>query len=328
MADLATLLSDSRETESRAQLILVSAFALAAILLALAVLVNSAIYTENLATRSENVESTQALEYRHGVTQYMSDVIAFANENNNTEDYEAIKENVSDGIADAGVYSALQQAQRGKALSVNVTSNWDEEGSRIFQTDGGSFTSNETEEDWTLVSDVDNTRAFSLELTKIPTDSFSIVVNNTADPNEEWRLNITDDGASDKNVTVITPDSTTRRCSYTSIESVDVTGATVNGEPCPAMLDTEDGKPMGFGINVSDGYAIEFEEADDIEGNYSLVVDNDTLDANTNDNYSELDEPGGPSVTPAVYSATVKLDYETARMEYETEIRIAPGEPR
>jgi hypothetical protein len=320
MADLATLLSDSRETESRAQLILVSAFALAAILLALAVLVNSAIYTENLATRSENVESTQALEYRHGVTQYMSDVIAFANENNNTEDYEAIKENVSDGIADAGVYSALQQAQRGKALSVNVTSNWDEEGSRIFQTDGSDFTNNKTNGSWTLATDVDNTRAFTLELDDV-TGKFSIIVNNTADPKKNWTLNITKDE--------VTVNGVDTECSDGSdINSVDVTGATVNGEPCPGLLDTKDGKSMRFGTNVSDGYAIEFEEADDIEGNYSLVVDNDTLDANTNDNYSELDEPGGPSVTPAVYSATVKLDYETARMEYETEIRIAPGEPR
>jgi hypothetical protein len=113
MADLATLLSD-RHSHSRGQLILLTAFALGAIFLGLALIANSAIFTENLATRNENVESTDALEYRYSVTQATGEIVAFANEYNHTS-HDEITANVEQGIRDMSAYTGIQQVERGDA---------------------------------------------------------------------------------------------------------------------------------------------------------------------------------------------------------------------
>ena len=320
MADLSAL--GQHDRSDRAQLILVTAFALAAIFLGLAIIVNSAIFTENLATRSENVESTEALEYRQSVAQFTAGVVEYANENNATNE-EDIWRNVSDGIRELNEYNGIQQAQNGAAIALEFNNS--ENGSRIFQTDGTSFESNSTSgtPDWTLATDVDRTRAFEINASSI-SGTFHVIANDTSDPATEWVAEI--NGTA---VEVTRPGGGTDACTVGSVETVDLTNAQVNGTACPALRDTTTGESLQFAVGVGDGYAIEFENPDIIEGNYNLVVDNTSLDANTNDNYRESDEPGnGPRVTPAMYSATVELQYETPRVEYRTLVRVAPGESK
>ncbi|MFC6721213.1 hypothetical protein [Halobacteriaceae bacterium SHR40] len=315
MADL----GHRSRSRSRGQLILVTALALAAIFLGLAVIVNSAIFTENLATRNENVESTEALEYRHSVTQYMGEIVEFANEHNNSQ-YDYIERNVSDGTADASLYTSIQQAEDGAGLSLEKVG--DREGARIYQTDGSTFEDNDTNEDWTLVTDVETTRAFTMNVSSI-SGSFEVIADDGTD---EWSITVTDD---DLNVT--NPAGTSETCDYSSLDSLDITGATVNGEPCPALVDTGDGESMRLADALDDEYRIEFEDGDAIQGNYSLVVAGSNLDdagtIQTNRNYSAVDGPGtGPYVRPAMYSARFELEYETPRVLYETDITVAPGE--
>ncbi|WP_336327733.1 hypothetical protein [Halovenus sp. HT40] len=313
MADL------SSGQRDRGQLILVTAFALAAIFLGLAIIVNSAIFTENLATRSENVDSTKALEYRHGVTQFTGEVIGFANENNATTN-ETIRRNVTDGIRDINDYTGIQQAQRGTGIALELDSSTN--GSRIFQSDAGTFENNETTADWTLATDVTRTRAFEINVTTHSTGDFTVAVEDT-DSSDEWDLTI-----SNSTVTVDRSGISTESCSVGTVETVDVTAATVNGEVCPALQDTEAGEDLYFAAGIDDEYEINFENADNIEGTYSLVVDNASLDGSTNDNYAEVDGPGsGARVTPAMYSAILDFEYETPEVEYETDVRVAPGEP-
>ena len=322
MADL----GHRSRSRSRGQLILVTALALAAIFLGLAVIVNSAIFTENLATRNENVESTEALEYRHSVTQYMGEIVEFANEHNNSQ-YDYIERNVSDGTADASLYTSIQQAEDGAGLSLEKVG--DREGARIFQNDGGTFADNESNPEWTLAEDVEHTRAFELNISK-PGD-FTINVTEMTS-SDEWTMEIDTSSGSDDNLTVTNPDGDTGTCSFGTIESVDLTGAVVNGSPCPALIDTEDGESLQLRDAFDSEYRIKFENSDKVEGNYSLVVAGSSLDdagdIRTNrDNYTTVDGPGtGPYVRPAMYSARFELEYETPRVLYETDITVAPGE--
>ena len=326
MANLAALLSRRRECDNRAQLILITAFALAAIFLGLAIIVNSAIFTENLATRSENVESTEALEYRYGVTQFTGDVIEVANENNHTS-HDDIRENVSDGILDANDYSGIQQVEGGAAVSLELSETTN--GSRIFQNDGSNFTNNESNSTWTLVEEVNNTRAFELEISEFTnSEEFSIIANDTDTPDEDWKLEISADEVTVTRQDVSEPES----CTVGTVESVDVTGATVNGQACPALEDSEEGDPMQFAAGIDDEYTIEFKGGDEINGSYSLVIEDGSdgeVSGIDDADYAEIDGPGeSPYVVPAMYSATLDLDYETSRVEYQTAVRVAPGEPR
>mgnify|MGYP006287298579 CR=1 FL=1 len=318
MADLSELVGREDGATSRGQLILVSAFALAVIFLALAVVVNSAIFTENLATRSENVESTEALDYRHSIEQSVGDLIGYVNEYNATSDT-ALRQNLSAETENLTVYTGIQQVERGAAVSLGLLDTTN--GTRIFQSSSSEFRNNESDADWTVAESVSNTRAFKIQVTTINND-FTVVANDTSNPSSEWRMVLDDDEVT------VTRDGNTSDCEVDGdIESVDVTGATVNGEVCPALIDTKDGDSLQFAAGISGDYAVEFEDSDEIEGNYSLVVDNASTAAIRDDDYATIGGPGdGPYATPAVYSARVAMDYETPRLEYQTEIVAAPGE--
>lgn len=315
---MANLIADNSRRD-RAQLILVTAFALAAIFLGLAIIVNSAIFTENLATRSENVDSTEALEYRHSVTQLTAEVIGYANEFNSSSEA-TIQQNVSRGVGAINDYSAIQQARGGAAVALELNSSTN--GSRIFQTDGTDFTANDSNGDWTLATNVEQTRAFEINVSSVGS-GFAVVVNGT----DKWRVEI-----ESSEIEVSRSHGASGTCPVSvPLETVDLTGGTVNGEPCPALVDTSSGEPLHFGAGVSGDYAIEFENPQDIEGDYSLVVDNSTtgLDAVNNDNYADDSSPGdNPQVTPAMYSAVVRMEYRTPDTDYQTMVRVAPGEPR
>ena len=73
MADLSRPATDGRR--DRAQLMLVTALALAVVLVVLVLLVNTAIYTENLATRGVDVGADDALEHRAAVVDGVGGVV-------------------------------------------------------------------------------------------------------------------------------------------------------------------------------------------------------------------------------------------------------------
>ena len=321
MADLSALAGREDGPASRGQLILVSAFALAVIFLALAVVVNSAIFTENLATRSENVESTEALDYRHAVEQSVGELLGYVNEYNATSNT-TLGRNLSGEIRNLTVYTGIQQVEQGAAVSLELlgTAN----GTRIFQNSSSEFTNNESDADWTVAESVSNTRAFEIRASDVD-DNFTVVANDTSTPSAEWEMVL--DGDDDE--VIVTRDGfPSERCELDDdIETVDVTGATVNGEVCPALIDTVDGNSLRFAAGIGGDYAIEFVGGNEIEGNYSLVVDNASTAAIRDDDYASIAGPGdGPYATPAIYSARIALDYETARLEYQTEIVAEPGE--
>lgn len=317
---MANLIPDNERRSDRAQLILITAFALAAIFLGLAIIVNSAIFTENLATRSENVDSTEALEYRHSTTQVVGNVVEYANKFNSTGgNHENVVRNVSQSIGELNDYTGVQQSRSGSAVALDLNSTTN--GSRIYQTDGTGFENNNSEVSWTLADNVDQTRAFEINASSInspATDPFTVIVNDSSDT---WEAEI-DSGS----VTVTRPNGASDTCSRSTIETIDLTGATVNGTTCPALIDTDTGEPLHFGVGVGSGYTIRFENASQITGNYSLVVDKSVT---PNSNYADVDGPGeGPRVTPAIYSAVVEMEYQTPELEYVTLVRVAPGEPR
>lgn len=326
MADLASLLSTLKQAKgpdssaSRGQIILITALALAVTFLALAVLINSAIFTENLATRNENVEPNQALEYRHSVEQLVGTIIEDTNHNHS--DYDTIHENVSDGIRDASMYTAMQQIERENAVSVQLQDAT--EGTRIFQENVSTFESNLSADDWVLAEAIDNTRAFRINATNtdLTTDTFTVIANDTTTSERDWELRIDEDELVVERSDVADAE----RCQLGDTPNIDVTDATVDGEPCPALLDNEDGDPLYFAAGIDSPYNITFENGNDIEGTYSLVVDE--TDPGHADNYRLLDEPGdGPVNVDALYAATVSLEYETTKFEYETNVWVAPGEP-
>lgn len=325
MADLAG--------RNRGQIILIAAFALAVIFLTLALVVNSAIFTENLASRSDTTGSGDALAERAVVAANVGDAIEAANRNNYSSDSE-LQTAVENSIIAYQSESGPRQAASGQLTDVRYLSL--ETGERITYTGGSTFDGPGTE--YNLAEDIDRTpngngtRAFVINATSMPSSRSAAFNISVVGPNgARWTTEIWegDDGAGTDYVNI-----STERVDLTGAVVADyecgisegstnapliaITDGTINGRPCAALGTTGSGENLHFGAGTDAEYDIRFENANNIAGNYTLVV---------------FDGGTSPTITTAgtarnaLYQVTVRYDYETTNIEYTTEIRVAPGEP-
>lgn len=315
------------DLDERGQIILIAAFALAVTFVSLALVVNSAIFTENLASRGETSGSDDALVVRYEVEQSVGETIEYANTYNTSSENKQ-EANVTESVGTISDSITAQQAATGKIVVVDGPTNF-EDGTRIRDntSDGGSTFENAStggtlQANWTVVNDIDRTRAFRMNLTEVNDASAGFVVNLTEDSSgETWQMVVTNDTASmEYVVTVKQQSSTVGSCvvdDSTSFVRIDVTGGLVGGEPCPHLR---------YGAGIDGSYDLIYNNSDDVTGNYSLVVDNDIT--STPDDLSGSRTTDEPYVTNAIYSATVTYRYDGPEIRYDTFVRVAPGEPR
>jgi hypothetical protein len=322
--------SGSRAGE-RGQLLLIAAFIIGVSFVVLALVVNSAIFTENLATRDDVAGSDDALDYRHEVSQNLGDVVTAINQNNSVlDDYSSsnLDTPVESNVETLQRQSGIQQSSQGRVVDIAFDS-W-EPGLKVAQDDPRTFTNTSgSKTDWTVVENVPNTRNVKLNVTQDPgiallSDPFEMVVERGGD---EWTLTIADDstGTDDVLIEVDRPGESPETCTseFDGYLIIDVTGGTIGGDPCHALTRLTDGTPMWFGTGVSPDYDIRFENGDELVGTYSFVVE----DPATPDDPGDFGSPGsGPYTKDAVYSASVSYHYYTQNVGFETVVRAVPGE--
>jgi len=314
----------------RGQIILVAAFALAVIFVTLSLVVNSAIFTENLASRSDTTGSGDALSERAAMEKSIGDSIEAANLNNDSSK-SSLDDAVTDSIVEYNRENGRQQASSGQVANVSFTSST--EGTRIEDDGGGSFEGDiglPDTVDYDLVTQVERvpdgngTRAFVIEATALPGSSNRFNITASGSSGDRWTTEIWEgsDGAGNPYVNVSTErtdSGATEECGVEfdgATQVIDVTDGTINGRPCDALGTTPSGENLHFAAGTEDPYDIVFENADDIEGEYSLVVHGSSLTINT----------AGDDTT-ALYQVTVEYSYSTTNLEYVTDVRVAPGEP-
>lgn len=303
--------SEPRATECeqarRGQLLLVGGIVLALTFIALAIVVNSAIFTENLATRGDVPGAEGAIEYRHETVQAVGGILAAVNDNESIgpDTIEPAVENIS-------VQGGLQQSRQGRV--VNITYLDRESGVRVADNSSGDFTDPSGNTTWTVAEDVSMTRNVQFEFESLR-GNFTVVLNET-DSSSYWNMTVTKDNNLTVEVNQAGESPRSGTCQTAgNLSTVDVTGATVNGAACQALEREGTGEPLWFGYEL-DEYNIEFENATAADGDYSMIV-GDT--ANVDE--AEFDNDDG-----AVYSVSVTYRYRTSAVRYETEVRVAPGE--
>ncbi|WP_423999374.1 DUF7261 family protein [Haloarcula salina] len=338
MADLA-----GRE---RGQIILIAAFALAVTFVSLALIVNSAIFTENLASRGETAGGDGALDARAMVETSVERSVAAANRYNHSAPEAAVERDVRAASRQRG----KQQALTGGLVNTSNPHDY-HYGSRIAMNDsgGGNFTANGLSggaSDWQLVEGVDENgrphavRAFEMEIKKggalDSTDldplsgRFTVVVNNTGSPSRQWTVTLWREDLNPDRIHVRTerPGGAARECAKTIPAdefAVSLTDGTVDGRPCHALgYDQAADTYFGYGAGVSTPYNVSFQNGDQVKGNYSFVTANSpattTLDSGPS-------AGPAPYMTSAVYEVEVAFTYANPSINYTTQIRVAPGEP-
>ena len=306
----------------RAQVMLIAAFLLAASFVALALVLNSVIYTENIATRSEEARGSEAIFYKSDVVGGAEDIIEYENRND-TASYAVIEENYRRALRSMNNRTAIQHSVDGVLARTELDSVT--EGRRIgqFNASDRNFTAHDGSEDWDLATNVQHTRAFSINVT----DSDALQEESILDfDGSDAPFNITvSDGTDIWAVRIYQDDSV-----FTDATIVDIKGGgecTADPEPVidisAGTIDGDDCADLNFGQGVTAPYTVRYEDAQMMAGNFSLVVESTSVDNSLSRYDSGTDTP---FAFPAVYSSTLQVTYKSTSLLYETDATVVPGE--
>ena len=313
----------------RAQLFLVGALSLAVIFIVLAVLLNTAIYTGNIATRDPGPGSGEVVEYEQAATSMANHTIVAVNEENNSS-YSALKSSFTGTVSDWSDAAATHASTR--LVDARVSTLTTQRGTKIAQENRDDFTNDTGADDWTVANNT-TARAFRMNVSQSSlvdintlslVDSFYVGFDNGT---SEWKAYVYQEGGTNVSVDVEDPsgnqigDTCTADAGTNNHVLVELSTAQVDGKPCPALNDLFQ--------NLSGPYTVTYnntESATDderINGTYSVIVDRPTDELETGAD----DDPGEPYAAPALYSADVQITYRSPSAYYRTEIRVAPEEP-
>lgn len=319
MADLSP--SRRLRQDDRGQVILIAGFLLAASFVALALVLNSVIYTENIATRAEEARGTDAIAYRADMVAGAEQLIEYANENQTG--FGTIQDGFEEGLQSLNNRTATQQAVDGTFAEVSFKGAT--QGTRIGQENPTrNFTNVTGATEWELANTVDATRAFRINVTDSDElaedgnlglfgggeDAFNVTVT---DGSTDWRVRLykDSDGSLVSDETILDVEGA-GQCTAGEDPTVDLTAGTFNGTSCEAL---------NFAEGVSAPYRVSFGGADEVLGNFSVVVDSTSYEAANYDSNTDT-----PFAVEAIYAATIHVTYESSTLDYETDARAVPGE--
>lgn len=313
-------MADVTGGRSRAQLLLVGALALAVIFLSLSLLLNSVIYTENLATRQTHADVEKAQSFRAAVVDGLGGAIEHANRRHGPDF--ADRRDAYRAATDHWIpMLANHSATDGLAAGVDPRSV--QQGTRIVDADASTgIVRRDGAGDWTMATD-STVRHFRLNVSLAsvdqPDDTTIVVDDGT--PQDV----IVEDGGSGPQVRVAGRGT----CELTA-GRIDVGAGTVDGEHCPPLADV---RPTGD-VNVR------VENGDRIATTYSFVVDRHPEGFRTAVDTANF--PGqctppspptyaasnasNPYTTPAIYASTARISVATQDLDYRRTVRAAPGE--
>lgn len=312
----------------RGQLLLAGAFVLAIALIGLTLVLTSGGYTTTLAGQDNAVNrGTDAITVREAVLSDLDRYLRSANSEyadllsdpptapNPEPKFKNVIPELADRYRD-------QYGRHGRLVEVEAPSSSKiEHGYRVAQPDGESFQDLEASE-----SDADNVvslasdarvRNVTFIFESVPPASNPFQIEFvTPSGSENWQVAVFQSGGG-WDVTVTSTggySATCTRSGTTDDMAVDLSAATIDGDPCPALegvapsTHTYDVRLMGE-LNV--------------DGRFWVTVDD--LNAGKRSQYRTY---SNTEIADVIYSAKVPFRYESSSVSYRTDLRTAPGEIR
>ncbi|MFD1641090.1 DUF7261 family protein [Halohasta litorea] len=299
----------------RGQLLLVTALALAVMLVTVALLLNTAIFTENVATRDTTADGSEAIELRGEAVDAVGELIEAENRGGGGDPGD-----VDTAVDAMGPLVDRERARHGTVATLSRNGSatagqllrWDESGDpRAF----GEYSTN-----WTFAEGIDNARGFRLTVepselepataATSDTDAMGVRFINSTGDNVTYYLY--EDGSDTLSVAEAVDGSTpTRQC------SIEHDGTTTVGFTA-SQLSTNGASTDCFRAlwppNSPD--EIRFVNVGSEEGTAEVTAD------------SVSSWGSGVYENDAVYSVTVDITYQSQDLLFETTVRVAPGEPQ
>ena len=329
--------------DDRGQLLLVAVLVLAAAFIVLALVVNSAIFTENMATRDDTAGTEDALEYRAEVVDTVERAMVDANTDPDvTKTEQALDSHIQSEIEAFDAIGSRQRAASGRLVDITLTDST--VGERIAQDNASrTFTDLNGNETWNPARGIDSVRNVQFNFTEIDTFDPDGLIGGEDDPfllefegpDESFTFRATSEGAAlfgvdldDEVAFSIDRSGVSHDVACVRDEdeledglTVDRAAGTVAGEPCEGLQRLQDdGTSLWYGETVTGPANIEIQNGDNVRGTYSMVVDG-TADGALRNQHDD-DEPYR---TTALYSVALDYHYQTHAVTYETELRAVPG---
>ena len=320
----------------RGQLIIVISLVLATLFVALALILNSGIYAENLSTRETTDSSDVSLTIQQ-VDRETREAMRAANRIEESQDPDEAIGNFTASFDAVSVAVANERALRGQALDMNQTGT---SGGFLLQQDNATrnYTDASRATDWTLVSDVERVSGYHLHVDRgqladepgmIDDPNDEVFFINLTDHSVVWRIyvyeddnevvlaggNVSDDDLLDLDELEDLPVFDDEDCkAETDTAAIDLSAGTLNGTSCPALA---------FADNLSDEITVSYYNADLGGGTYRLLVDTE----DEGDIDGEFNEsPDSPYKKGAVFDASVDVTFERSDVRYSTS-RNVTAEP-
>lgn len=346
---MAVVRPEGQGRRDRGQMILVAAFGVAVMLVALALILNTSIYTENIATRGSDISGgKETKQYRSATEETFNRTVRYVNENNNTtSSYDEIENPAKHAVWNYSNMTGRHWAKN--SVVVNLSLKRQSRGTHVFQRSVGNLSNESDEGNWTVAEDADGVRDFTINVTRTSLSNESQGNADRLDP--IFRVNFStsftwyriyvynESGASpgSEEVVIQGEDSLgnartcTRKYDANDRAQINFTNKSAQNEYCPAldMWGALSGDPFDMDFNhtcVTDGTdACDSSAADTYNANGTLsFIVNESID---DTNVEPGTAAGDPDARTAIYSMTVHTVYESTRLYFETDIRVAPGEP-
>lgn len=305
-----------RGTDRRGQMILITGFALAVAFVTLALVLNSVVFTGNLATSSESAAASEAITYRADVSAGAERMIAFVNEHN-TSSYSELEDNLEVNMDNVSDMLLRHRVSEGQIVDGRIDTTYD--GTWIKQTNSSrNFTNVNGTPEWELVDNADGARSFRIHINDgnsldlLSDAPFTVIASNGS---SNWRLNVSEDAVTGATVSVRRADGSEIECNSPVLSDfwINVSEGTVAGSECEGLA---------FGDQLGAILDVEYRNAHNVNGTYRLMVNKSEGSVDSSD-YSTT---GSPFTEPAIYGLRLNVTYESDRVEYEADPRVVPGE--
>ena len=289
---------------SRGQIILLAGFALAIIFVSLALILNTAIFTENLATR-ETADGHDALDLEQAVTETGDVLLRETNRDGGT--YSELVGTYRDRIRNYRDAENTHAIARGSIRDVWVMENHN--GTTITQTNGTALEDDNETSTWQVTGGTTDARMVRFNITDADAET-PFVFMATSDT-ATWNLSVNkSDGTYTVTIDNGTGDPSTETVDSDTLE-LQPTNGSIQGDSWPALT---------FQNELTDPFEIWFVNGSNATGTYQLTVDNSFGTINWDTDNTTVD----PAKTHAIYNATLGLELSKPDLEYRANVTIEP----
>lgn len=144
----------------RGQMLVIAGLVLAVMFVGIAMILNGAIYAENLSTQESSGEASDLLEQRSMHAEKIQRSMDQANDLNSTE-FDPVDERLNELSDRQGESASSAGARRGQAVDVELGKTT--EGNQLRQFESRNFTNKDGKASWTLAEDVTEAGTFEME---------------------------------------------------------------------------------------------------------------------------------------------------------------------